>query len=155
VPAAPAALDDDDESPADAAEAQPAASGKIKLDAAERQKLADLAAVVSTNGQELLVGWNVKVFGKRQPQEADEDYSSTAHKAWSALWERWIGPREASPWGIIAVTSVGMAIQMYAGGTPLPPKEIAATETVVGRAPAPAPTREYKFREYAEDDVTS
>jgi hypothetical protein len=112
----------DDDAALDSDSAAPRSSGVLDLGDSEKKKLADVAATVVTNGQELFLTWAMKTYGSRAAGEPDEEYQSMACKSWAAIIERMLGPREVSPVGVLLVSSVGMAIQMYVTGKELPPK---------------------------------
>lgn len=150
---------------------RPAPSGKVALSDDESKKLAELAASVAVQLNVLMVGGMVRVFGKRKPntEDVDEDWEAMNHKGWTPLLEKLVGQREASPLGIVLVSSVGMGIGMYAGGTPLPKPAAAdrsssndssrsAESDAVGHDPAPlAPIvpREGKWVPPSADDDKS
>jgi hypothetical protein len=99
------------------------ADGRVTLDDGEVAKMAEMTAVIGVQLNTLLIGWGIKVFGRRSPDEPDEALERMNLKGWTAALRKIVGNREASAFGVILVSSVGMGLQMYAGGEPLPDEE--------------------------------
>lgn len=87
----------------------------------ERTKLHGLLSGIVGRANVLALGLGCRVFG-RIPAEPEPADLELLNRAWQLQLEELLGDKELKPWMMICGASAGLAIGMYAGGEPLPPK---------------------------------